>query len=83
MCRVTAASGVSVLNVLYTLGLVWVWEPVLAHVQVIAKAAGASCHEDLGDGEGRHGCGSCDVGRERSRSRLVDAQVCWCSRIGG
>lgn len=36
--RVSAASGESVLDVLYALGLVGVGEPVLAHVEVVAEA---------------------------------------------
>jgi hypothetical protein len=56
---VAAAGGVAVLNVLHALGLVRVREPVLAHVQVVAEAAGGAGHEDLGDGERGHDCGVC------------------------
>jgi hypothetical protein len=38
MCRMPAACRVSVLDVLDALGLVWVGEPVLAHVKVVGKA---------------------------------------------
>jgi hypothetical protein len=54
MCGMSAACGVSVLDVLDALRLVRVGEPVLAHVQVVAETAGGASHEYLGDGEGRH-----------------------------
>lgn len=49
MCRVAPAGGEAVLNVLHALRLVGVGEPVLAHVEVVAKANGTAGHEDLGD----------------------------------
>jgi hypothetical protein len=61
VCRVAAAGGVAVLDVLHALCLVRVREPVLAHVQVVAEAAGRAGHEDLGDGEGGHGCDVCGL----------------------
>jgi hypothetical protein len=57
MGGVTAAGRVSVFDVLYALCLVRVWEPVLAHVEVVAETASGACHEYLGDREGRHECG--------------------------
>jgi hypothetical protein len=54
VCRAASARREAVLDVLDTLCLVGVGEPVLAHVQVVAKANGAAGHEDLGNGEGRH-----------------------------
>lgn len=48
MCRVASTRGEAVLNVLDALCLVRVREPVLAHVQVVAKADGAAGHKDLG-----------------------------------
>jgi hypothetical protein len=57
MCGVAAAGREAVLDVLDALRLVWVREPVLAHEEVVGEADGAAGHEDLGDGEGRHGGG--------------------------
>lgn len=48
VCGMTSTGGEAVLNVLDTLCLVGVGEPVLAHVQVVAEADGATGHEDLG-----------------------------------
>jgi hypothetical protein len=59
---VSAAGGEAVLNVLHALCLVRVREPVLAHVQVVAEAAGGARHEDFGDGERGHDCGWVCVG---------------------
>jgi hypothetical protein len=70
VCRVSAAGGVAVLNVLHALCLVRVREPVLAHVQVVAEAAGGAGHEDLGNGEGRHDC----------RCVLETWDGVWCSK---
>jgi hypothetical protein len=61
VCRAASARREAVLDVLDALCLVGVGEPVLAHVQVVAKANGAAGHEDLGNGEGRHGWWSMGV----------------------
>jgi hypothetical protein len=55
MCGVSSARRKAVLDVLDALCLVGVGEPVLAHVQVVAKANGAAGHKNLGNREGRHG----------------------------
>lgn len=57
VCWGTACCGEAILDVLHALSLVRVWEPVLAHVEVVAEAYGAAGHEDLGNRERRHGCG--------------------------
>lgn len=54
MRGMAAARGVSILDALYSWCLVRVWEPVLAHVEVVAEASGAASHEDLGNGDRRH-----------------------------
>lgn len=48
VCGMASTGGEAVLDVLDTLCLVGVREPVLAHIQVVAKANGAAGHEDLG-----------------------------------
>jgi hypothetical protein len=51
VCGRAAASREAVFYVLYALRLVGVWEPVLAHEEVVAEADGAASHEDFRDGE--------------------------------
>lgn len=54
MCGRGATGGEAVLNVLHSLRLVWVGEPVLTHVEVVAEADGTAGHEDFRDGKRRH-----------------------------
>jgi len=90
VCRVASACREPVLDVLHTLCLVRVREPVLAHEEVVAKANGAASHEDLGYGEGGHGggrgCGvavSCEMrlGAEQLSRELNGFTRDWQSRI--
>lgn len=46
MIRRCSTCGVSVFDVLDALRLVRVWEPVLAHEKVVAKADGTTCNEE-------------------------------------
>ena len=78
MCRMTAACGVSVLDVLYALRLVWIGEPVLAHEEVVGESHCTSGHKYLRYGKGRHCCvvvfalcgGSMDEGGQCAIARL-------------
>lgn len=71
VCGMAAAGGEAVFDVLDALGLVWVWEPVLAHEEVVGEANGSACHEDLGDGKGRH----CRVSQYGEFATVVGSKV--------
>jgi hypothetical protein len=45
VCGVTTASREAIFDILYALGLVWIREPVLAHVEIIAETYRTSSHE--------------------------------------
>lgn len=55
MSGVASTSRETVFNVLNALGFVGIWEPVLAHEEVVAESDGTTSHEDLGYRERRHG----------------------------
>jgi hypothetical protein len=54
VCGVAAASRVTVFDVLHALRLVWVGEPVLAHVEVVGESYCTPSHEYFRYREGRH-----------------------------